>query len=754
VREIVLLLVAFSCVYATAEPVCPGGSAVAHFRLRVERPGQTGALPIENVNALRKGDTVVYVPGDPVPGEDLDKADIVLLVAPKEGQELQVMERKPALGRQRWELGYDAAVVAHAYGPAGLRSERVREMVKRDPELVVQLAEYGERTTQVETLLATMSRPSADAQTMEAALRGFAASGAGGMRLDRNATFDQQTLTMLRAVNPALAAYDPLTPEPRVRWQQSAGLAAAVAGLFLGNTVAVAATSATLFLNLRSVAFPRTEFRSALRRESALCAKRESGSGVRFAYLWARRLPEAKTPALALRGPLHLGAGLPARIELPDPGAAWGQVRQWRWVDAAGSSVPVVGAAQGGMLQVAKPPAPGRYALVGDWEWQELQAAEPVTVHALPDLSAIRLAEASADALEAGRGRVRLRLRGADLQFVSKVEVESATDALAERVQARFVPLPGPAPELEMEVDTARLRPGAHRVWLTRADGATHAFAAIVHGPAPQLTGGPWRIRQDGSAHRIRLAGERLDQVERWEFDGGTVEWQRERQEAEVRLHPQALPGTSWELKAWVGGRNLPVSWPNTVQVLPPAVTVKGVQRGAPPAGTVELREAEVDAGTPVSLGIQLSGPVAEAPRAAQCAKLERAERLSEREWFVVVRPEGAEGCRVTVEVEPGGAQVEVGILVRRPELLGFALSGDAAGPSQFWGVLTGQGLERIARVGWNEREGVAVTELPGSAEGRQKLRMAVPWPAPAPRSPLYIWLRGEAAGRRTSARF
>jgi biotin carboxyl carrier protein len=51
-------------------------------------------------------------------------------------------------------------------------------------------------------------------------------------------------------------------------------------------------------------------------------------------------------------------------------------------------------------------------------ELQELQAAEPVTVHALPDLSAIRLAEASADALEAGRGRVRLRLRGADLKVL------------------------------------------------------------------------------------------------------------------------------------------------------------------------------------------------------------------------------------------------------------------------------------------------------------------------------------------------
>jgi len=754
VREIVLLLIAFSSAYATAEPLCPGGSAVATFRLQVERPGEKGVLPIETLNALRRGDTVIYVPGDPAPGDDLDKADVVLLVAPKDGQELQVMERKPALGRQRWELKHDVAVVALAYGPAGLRTDRVQNMVKKDPEMVAQLAAYGERTTQVETLVSAISRPATDAQTMEAALRGFASSGSGGARLDRNATIDQQTLTMMRALNPALAAYDPLSPEPRVRWQQSAGLAAAVAGLFFGNTVAVAATSATLFLNLRSVAFPRTEFRSALRRDSALCAKRESGSGVRFAYLWARRFPESRQPELALRQPLHIGAGLPVKMEFAKSDGAWGQVQKWRWVDAEGNAVPALGAVNGGAFLLAKPPAPGTYALAGDWDWQELKAAEPVTVHALPDLAAVRLTEASADGLEAGKGRVRLRLTGVDFQFVTKVELESVADALAERVGARFVPLKEPAPELEMEVDTDRLREGAHRVWLTRADGETHAFAAMVHGPAPRLTSGPSTVRQDGSAQQIRLTGERLEQVERLEFAGGTVNWSRERQEAEVRLNPQTLPGTSWELTAWVGGRNLPVKWPEGIRVLPPAVQVVSMQRAARSTGSVELAESEVEAGVAVSLAVKLSGPLAEAPKVARCGQLERADRLSESEWFFVVRPDGADGCRVSVEVEPGGAEVEVGRLVRRPDLAGFILSGESAGQNQYWGELTGRGLERIAQVGWNENEGTPVTELPAGESAQQKLRVAVPWPAPAPRAPLYIWLRGETAGRRTNARF
>ncbi len=727
---------------------------MANFRIRVERPGEKGALAVETLNSLRKGDTVVYVPGDPAPGDDLEKADVVLLIVPKDGQELQVMDRKPALGRQSWVLQYDASVVALAYGPAGLRSDRLRSVVKKDPELVSQLAEYGERTTQVETLVAAMSRPAADSKTMEAALRGFASSGVGGARLDRDATLDQQTLTMMRALNPALAAYDPLSPEPRVRWQQSAGLAAAVAGLFFGNTVAVAATSASLFLNLKTVAFPRTEFRSALLRDTSLCAKRESDRGVRFAYLWARRFPESPRPALSLRGPLHLGAGLPAKVEFVQPAAAWGQVQKWRWVDAQGNAVPAAGRVTGGALQLAKPPEPGIYSLAGDWDWQELQSAEKVTVHKLPDLAAVRLREASADALEARQGRVRLWLTGVDFQFITKVELESVADALAERVLARYVPLQAPGGELEIEVDTDRLREGAHRIWLTRADGATHAFSAMVHGPAPRLSGGPWTVRQDGSAQRIRLEGERLDQVERLEFAGGTVRWLREQQEAEVRLNPQALPGTSWEVTAWVGGRNLPFRWPAMVRVLPPAVSVIQVQRAARNAGSVELGENEVDAGLPVSVAVKLSGALAEPPKAAQCAQLERADRLSESEWFLVVRPEGTDGCPVQVEIEPGGAKVEVGKMVRRPELLGFALSGDPAGPNQYWGELTGNGLERIARVGWDERAGVAVTELPSGEKGQQRLRIAVPWPAPSPRAPLYIWLRGESAGRKTTARF
>ena len=38
---------------------------------------------------------------------------------------------------------------------------------------------------------------------------------------------------------------------------------------------------------------------------------------------------------------------------------------------------------------------------------------------------------------------------------------------------------------------------------------------------------------------------------------------------------------------------------------------------------------------------------------------------------------------------------------------------------------------------------------LPG-----QTLRLVLPWPAPGPHAPLYVWLRGEQTGRKTAVTF
>jgi hypothetical protein len=59
--------------------------------------------------------------------------------------------------------------------------------------------------------------------------------------------------------------------------------------------------------------------------------------------------------------------------------------------------------------------------------------------------------------------------------------------------------------------------------------------------------------------------------------------------------------------------------------------------------------------------------------------------------------------------------------------------------------------LDVVETAGWDPQNGLPVNGIPASVSStEQTLQIAVPWPAPAPHTPLYIWLRGETTGRRT----
>ena len=67
-RAIGLILAVFCPFIVTAAPACPAGVAVAHFRAEVRRGDADLAVPLERVNALRKGDIVTFVPSDGAAG--------------------------------------------------------------------------------------------------------------------------------------------------------------------------------------------------------------------------------------------------------------------------------------------------------------------------------------------------------------------------------------------------------------------------------------------------------------------------------------------------------------------------------------------------------------------------------------------------------------------------------------------------------------------------------------------------------------
>jgi hypothetical protein len=126
--------------------------------------------------------------------------------------------------------------------------------------------------------------------------------------------------------------------------------------------------------------------------------------------------------------------------------------------------------------------------------------------------------------------------------------------------------------------------------------------------------------------------------------------------------------------------------------------------------------------------------------------------------WFLSLDPgaAGQSGCTLTavMETEELGKSdpFTLGKVVRLPRIESFAMT-DEKSPDGFYGVLKGYDLDTIEKTGWDSRSGAAAPELPRPAAGegsRQTLRIAMPWPSPTPKAPLFVWLRGEADGRAT----
>ena len=482
-------------------PVCPAGTAVAYFRLEARRADAAYAIPIDRVNRLRKGDTVVFFPSDPPVPTDVSGARVALMVLTSDSNELKLLETKKGNARQEWTLPADAAAIAVAYGPRGLDDDKMRQATTKDPELIAQLAAYSEKTAQTEIVLSALSgRRQNDDRAVDAALLGLA-STPGGAKLDRNASLDQQTMTLIRTLNPAIGAYDPLAPEPQQRWQQSAMLASSVAGLFFGNTVGLAGGGAALFLNMRTLMFPRTELRSALLREApepALCAAKPSASRTKFAYLWARQLPGGTAPKLKLAKPVHLALGQPgvAALDAAEPDlAAAGRAFRWKLVDGAGKEhiVPVTLPATETSLRIGPVPAkwaPGRYRLIAEWDWNTVAVEGDIELHSLPELSSLRLTPDTADRLVPNSGAVRVRLNGAPAYFVQSLRLLRLGDALA---QPAALPFAADGEGLEFEVNTNALAVGPYTLTIVQQGGAKAELAIAVQAPAPVIENLPLR---------------------------------------------------------------------------------------------------------------------------------------------------------------------------------------------------------------------------------------------------------------------
>ncbi len=672
---------------------------------------------------------------------------------------------------------------------------KVSSLVKRNEDLLAQLADYAEQTSEVEALVQELADSEDSGKSTDAALKGFSSQyGVAIPKLDSTASSTQQASLLLRAVLPSSNTYDPLAPAS-AQMQQSVGLAASVAGLFFGNGFGLAAGGTVLVTNLKTALFPATELRSSFAQSTekdtlALCTKSSAPkSHTRLAYLWAYRVPNLKAPVAALSGPAHLPLASASSLTCTGQVKELERAHDWRLVPLSGGApmpVTVTAGATPNTLKIDlsnSTATAGDYRLTASWDWDPISLGK-VHLHPLGDFRHLQIAPESRRKLVEGSGKVSVKLTGADFEFVEKAAVE--------KVAAKPVPAPvefelptgkraGEQSSMDVEIDTAAH--GVYKLLLAQSDGEQHELPVTILPPHPKISNLPLRVNAGEADEPIQLEGSGLDQIEAVTSGAGAIHGKAQAHTWSGDIAPKASlqPGDTYPLVIEVKGMDLPLTLPDAIEVVGPRPRIASVRRSMAGTPGIELHDGELPAGATVGivlavkgmhegghLHLELACQSGDTRRALTLSPDDRAEGAAlsfagPGELYLALDPGvvGYTGCTLaaTLRIQPEGRSdvVPLGRVVRLPKLEQFALTAEPLGPSTFAGILKGADLDLVEKAGWDAEHGLPVEAIPAPVPGepaKQTLRIALAWPSPSPHAPLYVWLRGEKDGRRTSVAY
>jgi hypothetical protein len=800
--------------------------SISTFRLLLQPEGKNPALPLSSVNIIEPGEKLKYEPIH-VPSPIKDKAQVAILLVPvakpsteKGGEvkgkdkqkDLVVLEARPAKSHAEWVIPVRASIVGVVFGPHGLDVKKVSSLVEKNEDLIPELADYAEKTATVEALVQMLSKveesptPGTD---VNAALSGFSTEyGVAVPKLDTTAPTNQQAAQLLQAVLPSMSTYDPLTSDRSVFVAQSAGLASSVAALFFGTPVGLAAGGAALFVNLRIMMFPDTDFHSAFTQSTgtnglALCSKDQKVKPrTRPAYLWVLRVPDVGAPTALLPETAHLPLDWKSTLKVacanPSQLKILPRARDWQLVSPAHTvAVPVtvtVGTSDDSLeLDLSHTKLPeGQYRLAAKWDWDPLEVQGAVNLRPFADFSHAKLSADSEDRLVEGSGAVKIQLTGADFEFVNKAAIVPSGDNTA-KPKELSITLPkrngaGEQTTLEAEVDTSALPAGSYLLKLTQTNGSTHDLAIAIHPPNPTLSNLPLRVNLGESQQTVTLQGTGLERIDGLYSEGAT--WilspvlgngrNLNERKAIVQLLATAKKGDMLDASVKVSGLHSPLRTSNVLQVAGPRPKIISANESASQAMDVALRQGEIPAGTTATFAIQTehagSYPTvdlscASAGDVKQPLTLHPGDRsgtaqldfAGEGILFLSVDPGsvGRSGCEfvATITVEGTGASdpYTLGRVIRLPHIERFLLTDEKEGSHLYIGSLIGQELQMIEKTGWDSKNGYPVQGIPTPGAGNpqeQTLKIELSWPPPSPRSALYVWLRGETEGRMTQTRY
>lgn len=778
---------------------CTGSASLGTVRIAVRR--SVGAsLPVKSASVIPAGAHLIWDPAHLSPGFS-SKSEVTAILAHAEGG-IIVLPPQNADAHAEWNLPVSPSVLALVIGPQGLNMSKVTSLVKRNQDLLAQLADYAEQTSEVEALVQQLADSEDSGRSTDAALKGFSSQyGVAVPKLDTKAPSDQQASLLLHAVLPSANSYDPLAPAT-MQMQQSVGLAASVAGLFFGNGVGLAAGGTALIANLKMTLFPSTELRSAFAQTAdkdnlALCSKSVAPkSRTRIAYLWAYRVPDQKPPVAAIVGPAHLPLAGASTVAFAGQVKELERARDWQLVPISGGAAVPVTVAAGAVPDSIKidlsnsKATPGEYRLTAAWDWDSLNLGK-IQLHPLADFRRVQIAPESRDKLVEGSGMVSVKLTGADFEFVEKASIQKAL-ANPKALSKAAPPVPvdfelpagkraGEETSMEVEIDTAAH--GLYKLLLAQSDGKTHEVPVTILPPNPKLSNLPVRVNAGEAEEAIRFEGSGLEQIESVTCDAGLITGQANGKGWAGAIRPKAglRPGDSFPLILKVRGLDETLTVPDAIEAVGPRPKITAVRRSMPGNPGIELQQDELPAGTTIGMVIEVSGLHEDARPV-----LELGCHPGEQKRLLQLSPDvsadgaslsfagpgalylsldanavGYAGCGLTAHLrtQPEGRSdpMRLGRVVRVPLLEQFTLTAEPAGPSAYAGVLKGRDLDLVERTGWDQQNGLAVdaipTPVPGEP-GKQTLRICLPWPSPSPHAALYVWLRGEKDARRTAVTY
>ena len=244
---------------------------------------------------------------------------------------------------------------------------------------------------------------------------------------------------------------------------------------------------------------------------------------------------------------------------------------------------------------------------------------------------------------------------------------------------------------------------------------------------------------------------------------------------ATVQLHPNVKQGDQLALAAKVDGLVNPLRFAGALQVAAARPKILEAKISLPADPAILPRDGEIPAGSWVSFAMKIEPADAQPLMTLECAepaltvqatklhigeKQDSAQLVAAADGSLFLSLDagsvGRSGCTLTatVETEALGKSdpFTLGKVVRFPRIESFSMTDEKSGDN-FVGSLQGFDLETIEKTGWDAQNGVAVPELPRPIAGqgaKQSLRIAMPWPSPTPKAPLFIFLRGETQGRAT----